>query len=399
MDLLKRLASLIVPEGLVLLAAVVVLQLDALREPLETVARFYPYAVYVVGMLLAWRFGRSQMLLALLVLALADRALAYSAFGVHGDTVYRTAAFLVPLNLAAFALLKERGMLSLSGLARVGAVLIQAFLVFVATRWSWLAAPFDGRLVLPETLFRWTGLGDAALLAFAAAGGVLGARLLLRPSANGRGFLWALVAAFLGLNASGSSRTIYLATAGLLLVIAVIETSHTMAYRDGLTGLPSRRALDEALGRMAGAYAVAMVDVDHFKKLNDNYGHDVGDQVLRMVAGKLSGVSGGGRAFRYGGEEFAILFPRRSADDTLLFLEAARQEIEETAFKLRGPNRPRRRPKERPKGGRRAKRVSVTVSIGVAEPGKRQATPLEVIDAADRALYRAKEGGRNRIEC
>jgi diguanylate cyclase (GGDEF)-like protein len=150
---------------------------------------------------------------------------------------------------------------------------------------------------------------------------------------------------------------------------------------------------------MAGAYAVAMVDVDHFKKLNDNYGHDVGDQVLRMVAGKLSGVSGGGRAFRYGGEEFAILFPRRSADDTLLFLEAARQEIEETAFKLRGPNRPRRRPKERPKGGRRAKRVSVTVSIGVAEPGKRQATPLEVIDAADRALYRAKEGGRNRIEC
>ena len=141
-----------------------------------------------------------------------------------------------------------------------------------------------------------------------------------------------------------------------------------------------------------------MADVDHFKRLNDEYGHDVGDQVLRMVAAKLERVSGGGRAFRYGGEEFAILFPRRSVEDVLLFLESARQEIEDTRFKLRGPNRPHRKPKNARRGGRGAKRVTVTVSIGVAEPTGRQTNPLEVIDAADQALYRAKQAGRNRIE-
>jgi diguanylate cyclase (GGDEF)-like protein len=399
MDLAKRLVAIVFPEGLVLLAVGVALHVNALRESLQTLAGFYPYAVFGVGLLLAWRFGRNQMFLALLVLALAERALAYTTLSVHGDAVYQAVTLLLPLNLAVLALLRERGMLSPSGLIRLSAVLLQAGVVVLATRWTWLVAPVEGWSLYPEALFRWTSLGDLPLLAFGAATAIMAARLVVRPGADSRGFLWALVAAFLGLNASGHTRSIYLATAGLLLTIAVIETSHSMAYRDGLTGLPARRALDEALVRIGGQYTVAMVDIDHFKKLNDTYGHDVGDQVLRMVAAKLSQVSGGGRAFRYGGEEFAILFPRRSADDTLLFLEAVRQEIEDTAFKLRGPNRPRKKPKQKPKGGRRSKRVTVTVSIGVAEPGGGRTTPLEVVDAADQALYRAKEGGRNRIEC
>ncbi len=171
-----------------------------------------------------------------------------------------------------------------------------------------------------------------------------------------------------------------------------------MAFRDGLTGLPSRRALDDALTRIGGKYAVAMVDVDNFKQLNDSYGHDTGDQVLCMVAAKRSKVSGGGRTFRYGGEEFAILFPRMTVDDTLLFLEVTRQEIEDTRFKLRGADRPKKTPKEPKRTGRRGKRISVTVSMGVAEPTKKNWTPLEVIEAADAAMYRAKQRGRNRIE-
>src|SRR5688500_20279314 len=87
---------------------------------------------------------------------------------------------------------------------------------------------------------------------------------------------------------------------------SVIEASYLMAYQDGLTGLPARRALTEALHQMNGKFTIAMVDVDHFKKLNDRYGHDVGDQVLRMLASRLAKVSNGGRAFRYGGEEFEI---------------------------------------------------------------------------------------------
>src|SRR5207302_1408861 len=90
------------------------------------------------------------------------------------------------------------------------------------------------------------------------------------------------------------------------LTAALVEASYHMAYQDSLTGLPARRALNEALLRLGGHYSVAMIDVDHFKRINDRHGHDVGDQVLRIIAAKLAQVPGGGKAYRYGGEEFAV---------------------------------------------------------------------------------------------
>jgi len=141
-----------------------------------------------------------------------------------------------------------------------------------------------------------------------------------------------------------------------------------------------------------------MADVDRFKQFNDNYGHDIGDQVLRMVGAKLAQVGGGGRAFRYGGEEFALLFPGKSAEEVLPFLQEVRKAVEETNFTIRGRGRPRKKP-ESPRTTRATRRsVTITVSIGVAERNGRQHTPDQVVKAADKALYRAKEGGRNRVE-
>ncbi|MER3423211.1 MAG: GGDEF domain-containing protein, partial [Nitrospiraceae bacterium] len=80
----------------------------------------------------------------------------------------------------------------------------------------------------------------------------------------------------------------YFAAAGLVLTLAVLQTSYAMAYHDDLTGLPGRRALNETLLKLSGRYTIAMVDVDHFKTFNDQYGHDVGDQVLRMVASHVA---------------------------------------------------------------------------------------------------------------
>jgi len=125
--------------------------------------------------------------------------------------------------------------------------------------------------------------------------------------------------------------TFYLATAALILIVAVVEASYHMAYQDSLTGLPARRALNEALLRLGGDYTVAMLDVDHFKRINDHHGHDVGDQVLKMIAAKLAQVSGGGKAYRYGGEEFAVIFAGRGAEECLSDLEALRQTVEDTA--------------------------------------------------------------------
>src|SRR6185436_12678910 len=94
----------------------------------------------------------------------------------------------------------------------------------------------------------------------------------------------------------------FMAAAGAVLVGALMQESHRLAFRDELTGLPGRRALDARLRSLPGRYTVAMVDVDHFKKFNDTHGHDIGDQVLKLVGARLAEVGGSGKAFRYGGE-------------------------------------------------------------------------------------------------
>jgi diguanylate cyclase (GGDEF)-like protein len=115
-----------------------------------------------------------------------------------------------------------------------------------------------------------------------------------------------------------------------------------------------------------------------------------------MVGARLGEVGGGGRAFRYGGEEFAIIFDGASIDEALPHLETLRKRIETTGFALRGPDRPRHRP-EAPRSLRPVRRVSVSVSIGAAAADGGEDRADEVLEAADAALYRAKEGGRNRV--
>src|SRR5207253_10497288 len=124
-------------------------------------------------------------------------------------------------------------------------------------------------------------------------------------------------------------------------------------YVDELTGLPGRRALNAALLKLGSRYTLAMVDIDHFKRLNDTHGHLVGDQVLRKVAAALARVTGGGHAFRYGGEEFAVIFPGCSVAETLPHLEGLRQSIGGSAFVVRTVGRPRRESKK-PTPARRA---------------------------------------------
>jgi len=185
----------------------------------------------------------------------------------------------------------------------------------------------------------------------------------------------------------------------LALVAAVAHEAYQMAFRDELTGLPGRRALNERLQRLGRNYVIAMADVDHFKKFNDSHGHDVGDQVLRVVASQLRKIGGGGRAYRYGGEEFTLLFPGKTLEQCLPHLEAVRKAVETYRLQLRDKeNRPRddRQGRQR-RAGSCAAQVSVTLSMGVAERGAAQASPEQVIKAADQALYSAKEAGRNCI--
>jgi diguanylate cyclase (GGDEF)-like protein len=214
------------------------------------------------------------------------------------------------------------------------------------------------------------------------------------------GFFWLLLASVYGLQYAETTagRTLCFTAAGLIVITTLLESVYAMAFRDELTGLPGRRALNSAFLGLSGNYAMAMVDIDFFKKFNDRFGHDVGDEVLRMVAAKLDRVEGGGRAFRYGGEEFSILFAGRTKKEVLPHLERLRQTVSEAGFVLRRKSRPRRKPRRKNSARRPiVQTVSVTISIGVADSVMGGKT-ARIIKAADRALYRAKKKGRNRVE-
>ncbi|WP_144212079.1 GGDEF domain-containing protein [Shewanella donghaensis] len=179
-------------------------------------------------------------------------------------------------------------------------------------------------------------------------------------------------------------------------LITVLFDSYFLAYRDELTGLPSRRALFNLSLALGRKYTVAMVDIDHFKKFNDTYGHDVGDDVLKLVAIKLSKVSGGGKTFRYGGEEFTIVFPSKNIDQVYSHLDEVRQSIEDYDIVLRDESRKQNTKKNRQQTPVKKKTVSVTVSIGCAEH-KSDESFEQSMKQADKALYRAKDRGRNQV--
>lgn len=187
----------------------------------------------------------------------------------------------------------------------------------------------------------------------------------------------------------------------LILFGTLMHNSYQMAFHDELTKLPGRRALISDLKNASRSYCMAMTDVDHFKKFNDTYGHDVGDDVLKLVAAKLSQVTGGGKAYRYGGEEFAVVFRGKEAKACTPHLEALREVIADYDLVVRDPKaRPESDKEGRQQRGQNQKKTKtthVTISLGLAQ--REQGEEWEkVMKRADQALYKAKENGRNRLE-
>jgi diguanylate cyclase (GGDEF)-like protein len=401
---IKGLRSFIAPGGLLLLGALVLLWPGTLPRAFAPALQAFPYLVFGVGLFLGWYFHRGRIVFITLVLAAADWALEL-ALGGSGRAATRTIVFqsvalLLPLNLAVYGSVAERGILNKRTLLLLAPLPLQGLAV-----WELCLAGLKGPAawlssrVVGWSVSQWTPLTQPALLAFALALGLQIMRWGRTRHPMEGAVLWAMVAAVVALQGTrfGWDPSQFLATAGLILVVGLLQTSYRMAYHDELTGLPGRRALNEALLRQGSRYAVALVDIDHFKKFNDTYGHDVGDQVLRMVASKLAQVSGGGEAFRYGGEEFCVLFPGGSVQDARVHLEALRKTVEGSGFVLRGRGRPRKKPSNPAPARGPRREVTVTISIGVAERNGRHADPNQVIKAADQALYRAKEEGRNRV--
>ncbi len=408
--------SLLIPA--VWIVAVAILLHTGLFTPSTALITFALYAALIAGLLFAWRFHSSRIFFALLLLFLAERALSYFSSGHAassgtGNTAVAAVGLLLPLDFVLLSVTQEKGFIFSNIVPPALLLFVESVVVAVICRPDALAT----RRALHHPPVA-QPLPFATVMAFALAGIVLLIRFLLFRKPAESGLLWALVASFLALRFGGAGRipSVYFATAAFILAVSMVETSYLLAYQDELTTLPSRRAFHEALLRLQPPYSIAMLDIDHFKRCNDTYGHDTGDQVLRMVASRLARVTGGGQAYRCGGEEFAIVFPDKTTADVLGHLEQLRAKIEASSFRLRGTDRrqeargaDRRNPRSRGHTqadltirqlarGEAPTELSVTASIGVASSSQESLSTDEVVQAADKALYRAKSGGRNRIE-
>ncbi|CAM3932829.1 putative diguanylate cyclase YcdT [Vibrio aerogenes CECT 7868] len=198
--------------------------------------------------------------------------------------------------------------------------------------------------------------------------------------------------------------TLLASVSGIFLILYLISAGQEMAFNDRLTTLPARRALEFDMRHLGRRFAIAMLDVDHFKKFNDTYGHDTGDDVLKLVASRMLHVKGRAKAYRYGGEEFTIIFKGKDAEEASKYLDILRQDIQDYKMSIRNSSdRPednkqgllkRRNSNKKPKPD---KTVNVTISIGVSDSHSSK-VPDEVLKLADQALYKAKKAGRNRVK-
>ena len=375
--MIRRQLFALVPGALVAVSAALALGI-APPSALTQIARAYPYVVFAVTTLFAWRLHRARLFAVSATLLVTHFILNAGVVAANALAVALLASFL-PLGIALLSFAPDRGAL------RHFAILLAPLAIA-----AFFSAADPARTV---ELLR-SNLPAAGVAVVIAIVGVARSRHAVEG-----GILWTTVtvAIALALAAGSSAHGIWMLAAGVIVGIALVEAAYALAYHDELTGLPSRRALNRALTELEAPYAIAIIDVDHFKNFNDQYGHDVGDQVLRMVAAKLARVVGG-IAYRAGGEEFTIVFPGLTKRQAAEHVEAVRESVAGAAFVLR--NYPRPQGKNASKGRGRetnsSRRLQVTVSAGVAaSPGSGTISFEEVLTKADQAMYRAKNEGRN----
>nr|VVV06403.1 Diguanylate cyclase VdcA [Aliivibrio wodanis] len=308
-------------------------------------------------------------------------------------------AFLLPISMMATFIFPERRIFSKYGAGYVGILLFMFF-------WCWIIASHFAEtdmnhiwetylLAIPEI----SPLPILIVLYSIVMCGLSAIFVLTRSNSTDLASYTCLLYSsltFALFSVDFISSTMF-SIAGLLLLYYIISASHELAFIDQLTSIPGRRALESEMKHLGRRYTIAMLDVDHFKKFNDTYGHDTGDDVLKLVASIMAETGGNAKVYRYGGEEFTVLFKGKTAEQSLEYLEELREDIANYDLIIRDSST---RPKDKKEGqanrgkSNMTKVVNVTISIGVADNSEFK-KPQEVIKASDTALYRAKDGGRN----
>ena len=371
--------------------------IHSFASPVMLVIKYSPYVIFGLGIILSIRFNQGRVFLIILLLFLSQLFLNYySAISIsitaYSQILYPLICLLIPFNIVIISHLKERGLFSLWGKIRIALILIELFIIYIITMSNHLSLQKVLNYQFINLSFEETIMNQTTLLIFLLTLIFLIIKAFMKNSVFEVRLVGVIAAIFTALYFINDnlSISIFLSAAGLMLIIGIIEDSYSMAYLDELTGIPSRRALKENLMKLGNKYVIAMIDIDFFKKFNDKYGHDVGDDVLKLVASNLVKVTGGGKAFRYGGEEFTIIFPGKSINDVIPHLESLREQVSKTAYTKRSSKAQNSKSKRET-----STQLFVTISIGVCEKNNKFKDSSDVIKGADKALYRAKKKGRN----
>ncbi len=365
-------------------------QIPSWPNSIQALVVFFPYVAVALGVFIALWLNRLQPVLILLSIGCFNAVLFYfSSFGLNipvtADTLFPILIVLLPLNILLWVFLPEKGVFN----ARLNTLVLFIFFVQAAiVFWLVRSLPSEDLALLSIPILK-----DSDILFLSFSTGLMFLLtlffLVLKMNQSSFKILYHAVFVVLVLMLYGFNQGFELdvlawisAFSAIILTFAIIFEAHHIAYTDELTGIYGRRALMEYFLGLGKKYVVAMVDIDHFKTFNDTYGHDAGDEVLRRVACVLNNVQGG-RAFRYGGEEFTIVFSNKTIEQVLPELEKIRRTVEAGVIEFRL--------------GTQSTRTRVTVSIGVAQSHEDLYDAREVLTLADKGLYEAKATGRNKV--
>lgn len=367
---------------------------------LSVVFMTLPFSLAFFGLVLSVWFQHSRTFYAICIL-LFTMCIVQSGFNRLDQKAFINGISLViPIAFILLAVVEEKGITTKHGLIK-GLVLISLILVVLIDAGS--KNPFLARLKSSRFIFRSAeniqSLPRMSVFLFVLCLCIMLIGYMKKSVTMDMAFTGVAMESFIILHFTGYTDvlSIFYSAAFLTFIIALFETSYSLAYRDTLTGLLSRRAMEQEVLRLGSKYAIAILDLDFFKRVNDKYGHKVGDDLLRMVAAIIEKNITGGKAFRYGGEEFVIIYPKKSVQDVAEQLDGIRRIIEKRPLVIRSANRPKKKPKRIINKRINPETVRITVSIGIADKKEGTATVTEIIEAADKALYMAKNNGRNCI--
>ena len=346
---------------------------------------------FVITLVLSWRFNRSRTVF----LTFSIAVLVFSGnLPIIKNISFPTLITLISLSVFLISSTGERGVFSIHGLKKALFIVVPVaiFIITVKIRPEAVVI-FEKNLLRP---FEYLNIPNYLVISGTMIVFCLLSEFFIMRRTDYNAALSSMLALIFAFYFKKDIDNIHYMAALIIITAAVLFSLYSLSYIDELTGLPARRAYNEFTAALGKKYSIAMTDIDHFKKFNDKYGHDTGDEVLKLVAKTLSKVKGGGKVFRFGGEEFVIVFNGKIKKDTIPFLEEIRELIQNTPFTVRNPKSRKKFKKSGKKSGTGKGTVKITISIGVSDSAL-ETKPFAVMKQADKALYKAKKGGRNKV--